>query len=363
MNLSDAITSYPSSNLKKAPTGYASSPIGSSAEIKKRSRIIDLVLKDVSNKEQREIFRRIGLLDVAMEKASIKNAANYYRRWLFGTNLKEGFTFDGTKMKYLVLESGIVNRSESYKAAKSKLDTKILEFISSRPPKLSELASKAVSRSHKRGFRLPKDADVKVDLPGFTDLSMPLQYLGPNLTEDVSMQNVMLIDAGIIDPDPTIIEIIGGMLSAYTQFKESGGLRKVRSFPEMAAIVGSFRLYGYFTGSVSKSSADNKWYMYPTYFGTRLIDRYAFSGDNEDEDQALGYWHPDYGHSVSKAGPMLRNGMFVDFRRKFRDMYNSRKEIDQPDMKCDPYALVQEMQKVPVKDILPIEIQNLNVSF
>ena len=362
MNLSDAITSYPSVNLKKAPTRYASSPIGSAAEIEKRSKIIDLALQEVADKEKGKLFRRIGLLDVAMEKASIKNASSYYRRWLFGTNLRGGFSFNGTAMKYFMLEPGVLSRSKSYDTAKSRLDKKILEFISSRPPELGELASKAVSRSFKRGFRLPKDLDVRVDLPGFTDVSMPLQYLGPNLTEDMTMKDVMLIDANIIDPDPTIVEMIGGMLSAYSQFRESGTSGKGGSFPEMAAIVGSFRLYGYFTGTVFKSSADNKWYIKPTYFGTRLIDRYAFSGDNEDENQPLGFWHPDYGHSVSKAGPMLTNGMFVDFRSTFLQLYNSLKEVDLPSMKCDPYALVQEMQKTVLKDAAPIELPNLDAS-
>lgn len=361
MNLSDAVTSYPSVSVKNAATRYASSPIGSSAEINKRIIAIDAALKEITDKEQQQIFRRIGLLDVAMEKASIQNAARYYRRWLFGTNLKEGFSFNGSKMKYFVLESGVVNRSKSYKAAKSKLDKKIMEFILSRPAELSELASKAVSRSIERGLQLPKTPDVRADLPGFTDLSMPVQYLGPTLTEDMSMLEVMMIDADIIEPDPALIEMVLGLPSAYGNFKESGRSSEARSFPEMAAIVGSFRLYGYFTGSVAKSSADGKWYMYLTHFGTRLIDRYAFSGDSEDENQPLGYWHPDHGHSVSKAGPMLRNSMFVDFRRRFRDIYNSRNEIDLPSMKCEPYALVQEMQKVVLKDSAPIELQNLNI--
>jgi hypothetical protein len=356
----EEVLAFPSKKPNAAPLSYATWAIGSVGEISNRKKTIELALKRIKNDTDKKIFYRIGLLDLAFNKASVKGAARYYQTWLLGGGLKKGLIFHKQNWDYMSLDQNILKNSKSYRAALKVINEKILKFISERPPNIVNYATDAVEEALKSGLTLPSETDVKVQLPKFDRVSSPIQYLGLKMTQDVSLENLMLVDAGLTEPNPNSIEKIAGGFSFVRRFMESSAPTEGNSFPPLAAIIGSFRIYGYFTGSVFRSGSDNKWYFEPTEFGTRIVDRYAFSGEEEDPDQMLGYWHPDFGHSFSKAGAMLTNQMFIDFRERFASTYNSLRHEGMPELRCKRYALVQDMQRNAVPSGPPIEIPSLS---
>lgn len=342
---------------------YQNYKVGTLAEKKQRRTNIKKVLAGVNDANLRDQYYRIGLLDLALEKAQLPIAASHYRRWLFGEGLKSGFEFNGEQLKYYTLDDKLLNSSKSYSYLLSETRKKARKFVESDSTEFRRAVGDAVRRSmSEEGFQLPKGDNVRKSLAGFNRINRPIQYAGKDVSSAISSIEVLNRENASEGYQPSTMEILTGAGQIWFAVDDYDPVKSSKKIPEIAGVIGSFSMYAYFTGDVFFSDSEKIYKFQATKIGTRVVDRFAFSGSEENPNQFLGYWHPDYGHMKSKVKSSLRNGMFTEFRDSFVSNYNRLSHPGSHQLVCETYALVEDMDEQAVASGTVVNLDSLNLT-
>ena len=312
--------------------------------------------QDAWTESQIAKFRRIFLLDTALEAEGLRIARSFFLQWMYGPSAREPtFDFDGKKaLPYrrvpysLFGNTRVVGLAES--AARDASERELSELRSgSRADLARVIMRRAKAEFEARPLEVGATRDLRNDMDSLT---RPPFYLGEAAKIDVKMPMALRAE---VSPD-SVPQLGAESLGSPGVGDYLDALKLVRAgqkFPPVVAALGSFSLFAYANGHLSRPAEDKLQYVIDT-LGFRIVDGFNFEGS-----QPLGWWYPYEGHkapeesldapsATAALGDLLWNGDFAAFASAFRPEFNSylrATNSGRRELVCEDFWVVSRMKK------------------